>query len=542
MFKKRVIFRGLFSIIAITAVFTGTLQAAPRLIIKDFDNKIDFTNQKVLLIQKGDNSRYKEPGYDDSGWEPVTVPSNWNKLYPEWTGICWYRLHIAFPEQLPHKSLGIRLGIIIDVDEVYFNGKLIGKSGTFPPLQQSSYDKKRVYEIPTALIKPGEDNILAIRVAGIFPYANGLIKGKFCIASMQSLQKNYLVKEFSDLFFIIFYLGVSIYFGLFFLKGTTGKEFLYFSLLSLSSAIYLFLRTQIKYFISDDFLLLKRIEYPFLILTFSCAMEFFTFYFKKRHTIIHYAYYSIAAICLLLVFFTNDFVFWHYILHYIIQPSWIIPGFYFLYTLLYESKRTKEARYILGSLGLLALAAINDLMVSRFLYNFVRISHYAFAFVILGITIIMRNRFVSLYQEVRDLKKKEEQHQNNKKKTQKTAITSYSKDRIEEALSIIHEKYNTDISREDIARMIGFNPDHLGKVFKGYTGKKISDYINEVRVKDAAEQLLKTDETIIKIAYSVGFESLSTFYRVFQKVVGESPSNYREGNKVIGGPGGPGNQ
>ena len=64
--------------------------------------------------------------------------------------------------------------------------------------------------------------------------------------------------------------------------------------------------------------------------------------------------------------------------------------------------------------------------------------------------------------------------------------------------------------------------------FKKYTGQTITNYINHLRVQEAINQLKVEDDKIITVAYSVGFESLSTFYRVFKDVTGKSPTDYKD--------------
>ena len=61
-----------------------------------------------------------------------------------------------------------------------------------------------------------------------------------------------------------------------------------------------------------------------------------------------------------------------------------------------------------------------------------------------------------------------------------------------------------------------------------YTGKKISDYINELRIKRAIEEIEKGNMLILDIALEAGFESLSTFNRAFKKITGTTPSDYKK--------------
>ena len=497
---------------------TESVLAVPMLEI-NYDNYVEFTHKNVVLIKRGDNPEYKNLGFDDSDWKVISLPSNWSLLFPEWEGVCWYRIHIRFNEELPDNSLGIRLGIISDVDEVFFNGNLIGKSGAFPPERVSAYDRKRIYEIPTNLIIPKGDNVVAIRVAGLFDYEKGPYKGTFEIAYFQDLQRKHLSKEFLDVIFVIIYLFVGIYFGLIFIRGSVDREYLFFSLFTLSSAVYLFLRTQIKYMISDNFLELKRIEYIALFFIPLLMMEYLTFFFKRRHSIVHYIYYGFVSISLFAVLASSDVCFWNRILFFFVEPSWIIPILYGLYVSIKGFKKEADAKYILAAFPIIYVIFINDVLVDRGIFNFIRLSNYGFLIVIIGSVFIMRKRFLRLYHEVEDLKIK---------KSQKPSISDELKERLDKTIAFLNENYSCDISREGIAESVGMHHDYLGKVFKEYTGMRIHEYVNVLRIWSASEMLQKQDQSVADIAYAVGFESLSTFYRVFQKIMGESPGNYRE--------------
>ncbi|HOS38489.1 MAG TPA: AAA family ATPase [Spirochaetota bacterium] len=111
------------------------------------------------------------------------------------------------------------------------------------------------------------------------------------------------------------------------------------------------------------------------------------------------------------------------------------------------------------------------------------------------------------------------------------AISQFSEEILKRALDYLADNYLSDISREGLAAHLQVHPDHLGKVFKKGTGKKISEHVNELRIRDAARRLVESDETIIDIAFAVGFESLRTFNRAFQKVMGTTPTEYRETEK-----------
>jgi len=106
-------------------------------------------------------------------------------------------------------------------------------------------------------------------------------------------------------------------------------------------------------------------------------------------------------------------------------------------------------------------------------------------------------------------------------------VTSDKLQKIRKTEDYIAENYMFDISREGAAESVGMSPGRFGRAFLTCTGKKFSEYMNDIRI-EKAKVMLEGDKSIIDIAYSVGFESLSTFSRAFNKNCGITPSAYRE--------------
>ncbi len=110
---------------------------------------------------------------------------------------------------------------------------------------------------------------------------------------------------------------------------------------------------------------------------------------------------------------------------------------------------------------------------------------------------------------------------------EKWKISRSTEIKMKKAIGYIYENYTEPISREELASYVNINADNLGRFFKIFTGVKINDYINQLRIDKAKKLLIETDDSIIRIALEVGFESLNTFYVLFQKKNGLSPSAYR---------------
>jgi len=68
---------------------------------------------------------------------------------------------------------------------------------------------------------------------------------------------------------------------------------------------------------------------------------------------------------------------------------------------------------------------------------------------------------------------------------------------------------------------------HFTRVFKTTFGETPHRYLQRRRIERAAALLRDTDEPVIDVCTSVGFESLSTFTRTFTRIMGETPTAHR---------------
>ena len=79
----------------------------------------------------------------------------------------------------------------------------------------------------------------------------------------------------------------------------------------------------------------------------------------------------------------------------------------------------------------------------------------------------------------------------------------------------------------------GKTQEHVSRVFRSCYGITPTDYINSLRLKDAAWRLKTSEQKIIQIVYDCGFNNLSYFNRAFKAQYGLSPKEYREKNRDI---------
>ncbi len=99
--------------------------------------------------------------------------------------------------------------------------------------------------------------------------------------------------------------------------------------------------------------------------------------------------------------------------------------------------------------------------------------------------------------------------------------------RIKNVLTYLQENYFQDISLQSVAEQFGVHKVYLARTFKAETGETLNEYLNKIRLEKAKLLLSMTEDTAQDISYTVGFNSTQSFYNVFKKYAGCSPTEYR---------------
>jgi AraC-like DNA-binding protein len=98
---------------------------------------------------------------------------------------------------------------------------------------------------------------------------------------------------------------------------------------------------------------------------------------------------------------------------------------------------------------------------------------------------------------------------------------------ISNARKFITEHYTEDLSLGQVAKAVNASPFYFCKMFKKITGINFTDFLSRVRIEHAKNLLLNQNLRVSEIAFEVGFQSLTHFNRVFKRIIGQSPSEYR---------------
>ena len=95
-------------------------------------------------------------------------------------------------------------------------------------------------------------------------------------------------------------------------------------------------------------------------------------------------------------------------------------------------------------------------------------------------------------------------------------------------LAYIEENYASPLSLDKISARFGYSKYSFSHLFNSYFSCTLTDYVNSLRARSAANMLVSEDLSMTEIAMRSGFESLRTFYRVFKNCYGCTPSAYKK--------------
>lgn len=371
---------------------------------------IDITGE--WLFKRGDDLNYRLPDFDDQDWETIPVPLNWFSL-PEgekYVGFAWYRLHIKLPKEKPEDALAIELGWIDDVDATYLNGHLIGKTGEFPEgdstiNENHAYDRTRIYTIPIQFFNWGEDNdnVLAIRVNSMTYDTAGIYTGQQRIGSLNIIKNHFFNNAYIIVVFAALYIIVGLYHAFLYYKRPKTFENLFFAIFCLLIAITTMFRTQLKYFVVDDFLILKFSEYVIELLMVSAFIHFIIFEFEQKFINIASIIFDLLVIAYitLMIIYRTDVHTYFLIKDY--MGFWVIIAltiFTLIYIIHFARQKNIHARIMLFGIIIFGLSFVLDIIFDLMDIIIPMIGQYGFFAFVISIAGALGNRFVMLFNEV----------------------------------------------------------------------------------------------------------------------------------------------
>lgn len=102
---------------------------------------------------------------------------------------------------------------------------------------------------------------------------------------------------------------------------------------------------------------------------------------------------------------------------------------------------------------------------------------------------------------------------------------------IEHVLLHIDSHLEEELGLSTLARHAAVTPAHFSRIFKRLTGMNVTDYVTAKRVMRAKELLQRADLSMLEIAESCGFGSMTHFHRKFKALTGMTPAQYKRNDR-----------
>lgn len=102
---------------------------------------------------------------------------------------------------------------------------------------------------------------------------------------------------------------------------------------------------------------------------------------------------------------------------------------------------------------------------------------------------------------------------------------------VERAMEYVAEHYYENLMLTEVAEKVGVTAGYLSTLFQKQLEKGFVDYLNEIRIDHACTYLQQNYLKTYEIAYKVGFNDEKYFSKVFKKIMGQSPTEYRKSSQ-----------
>ena len=110
----------------------------------------------------------------------------------------------------------------------------------------------------------------------------------------------------------------------------------------------------------------------------------------------------------------------------------------------------------------------------------------------------------------------------------KTEDFEHKQQKIKDLLTFINDHYSEKISMNDAANYLKVSRQYFCRYFKKSTGMSFVDFINDLRLRRACQEIVLTSKSITDIALDNGFDNIGYFFKLFKIKFGQTPLAYRK--------------
>lgn len=505
------------------------------------------TAKKAIMVNSWavsfENASSKESLSAETLWKDAEIPGTFklSNAAPTTIKYIWIKGRFSIDNN-PEDYYGISLGRIYHSDMVFINNYQVGNKSS-KDFFELHYPRN--YAVNPGIFKKGINEVL-IRI-GIFSDQFGGLTNRVLVLDRQTFEEKLAQDNFCFFLFpfglLTLYIGFAVLLYLLFYYNRVERKLIYCSIglfFYILLILILFFPYQSPLFkvpleiqLSIQIIILKAII-PIFIIVLIFVIQSQYWIRLERYNKIAVAFISVllALIIINISFFSNPLKTVFTILLLVLV---IITGVPYLGFMTYKLNSLQPDKFKVRMIAAMLFLAGLTIIWEGTSYGIGWCSYGIFAVfispaIITIFLMLFANDYMKKQIEMAVLydKLKKPAAPETGSGGERPVITESSEEKLKRVISFIQENFTYDISREGLAAAVDLNPNYMSRIFMSYTGKKINDYINELRVKRIIEKIEKGDMLILDIALEAGFESMSTFNRAFKKITGTTPSEYKK--------------
>jgi len=400
---KKLFFQFILSVLVASLSYA---QTADKLFVEDTKKVYQLTGK--WNFNKTDNITYASLGFDDSGWELISVPGQWHLLGKKDIETAWYRRSVDIKEDFFNTPISILVPVIADAHEFYFNGTKIGGVGKISPsgkiLIRSNLPG--VYTIPSNIINYGGNNLIAVRISDNVGWG-GFVTPNFFIGSGKILKRKFQRKIMwnASISFLLVFLG--IYYLILFLCRLKEKIYFYYALFTIVAGSTLFGSAGLAYLVIDNFWFSHFIFHTGLNILTVFGLLFIYSYFEYERDLIFKIF--ITFYCLLFSVFLltplhlSIFRFYGNVTLTISIVLMVAAMAWVVFLIIKAVRLKKMGGNIIGIGGFFCMLALaNDLLSYLGVIHTRRLMAEGFTIASISISLDMALRYTKLYDALQD--------------------------------------------------------------------------------------------------------------------------------------------
>ena len=297
-------------------------------------------------------------------------------------------------------TLAFYSGDISNVAILYLDDRLVSMNGSINPYRPA-YRKQLFTNLPTFDISKPHYLHIVLYTQGDFPLM--YFGRRLEVGESKELFTRVFHREIVTLSLLSVYLAIGLYYLVLWSKKKEDKHHLFISLFILAIAAFTLFKSDTREMIFGyEVLWRSRCENISAYLSVPMLLLFLSNYFERKNSRVALFWLGFTTVLATTVLFSSFNILRRALLAFEIAAALTMP--YVLYFIIKHAlKKNKDAYYLVGGVILLLAGATTDMLEDRQLIESVPVFQYSISVFVIGIAVLLINRFIQVHHEVENL-------------------------------------------------------------------------------------------------------------------------------------------